>query len=166
MSALSDRFWAKVDIRGSDECWEWQGALTRGYGRLKRGDGTKKLAYSHRVAYELKNGPIPEGMLICHKCDNRPCCNPAHLFIGTQMDNVRDMINKGRRAETLFDTKEIVERIRGENAWNSKLTEANVIDARKRVACGEPCSVLAKELSVSKQCIEKVVYRMSWKHVA
>lgn len=89
-----DRFWENVDIRGEDECWEWRLARTSlGYGDLQWGEHT---VYAHRVAWELTNGPIPDRMCICHHCDNPPCCNPAHLFLGTQRDNVQDSITKGR----------------------------------------------------------------------
>lgn len=87
------RFWALVD-RDGDGCWEWCGALDgHGYGRTWR-DGGRFLA--HRRAWECVNGPIPEGMFVCHKCDNPPCCNPDHLFVGTALDNMRDAIRKGR----------------------------------------------------------------------
>lgn len=81
-------------MRGPDECWPWTGAVTgKGYGKIS-------LAYrhrnAHRVAFELWHGPIPDGLLVCHRCDNRPCCNPAHLFVGTAKDNAEDMMAKGR----------------------------------------------------------------------
>jgi hypothetical protein len=87
-------FWARVsDGQSSDACWEWPGPrLPQGYG-LVRGGGCQ---YAHRVAWEYVHGPIPEGMCICHKCDNPPCCNPAHLFLGTRWDNIQDAIAKGR----------------------------------------------------------------------
>lgn len=86
------RFWAKVDKSG--DCWEWQGIRQRqGYGRVRR---DKKLVYAHRLAYELTYGPIPDGLLVCHHCDNPPCCNPAHLFLGTNADNMRDCAEKRR----------------------------------------------------------------------
>jgi hypothetical protein len=85
-----DRFWAKVDTTG-DGCWPWLGCLsTAGYGRAgKRG-------YAHRLAYEFAYGPIPAGLEIRHACDNPPCCNPAHLLVGTREDNAHDMVVRGR----------------------------------------------------------------------
>lgn len=84
------RFWSKVDRRGPDECWPWLAAksATR-YGVF---DKTR----AHRVAYALTHGLIPEGRIVCHRCDNPPCCNPAHLWLGTPKDNTADMVAKGR----------------------------------------------------------------------
>lgn len=95
---LEQRFWAKVDKRGSDECWEWTGARLRSrgelwYGQVHRGGVT---AYAHRVAWELANGPVPDGLHVRHKCDNPACVNPAHLEVGTHQDNVNDMVARGR----------------------------------------------------------------------
>lgn len=93
---IDARFWPKVDKRGDDECWPWAAAVSaHGYGQFDREPGVTKMA--HRTAWELHHGePAPAGMHVCHSCDNPPCCNPAHLFLGTPGDNVRDMISKGR----------------------------------------------------------------------
>lgn len=91
------RFWRKVDKSG--DCWEWRGFRgANGYGKahLTR----KPSTYAHRIAWTLTNGPIPKGMHVCHHCDNPPCCNPAHLFLGTAKDNVHDMMVKGRHNPT------------------------------------------------------------------
>jgi hypothetical protein len=83
------RFWSKVDIAGDDECWFWTGCTHDSYGVFSR-------IKTHRIAWTLSNGPIPTGMLVCHSCDNPPCCNPKHLWSGTQEDNEADKISKGR----------------------------------------------------------------------
>jgi hypothetical protein len=89
------RFWSKVDKSGGDEsCWEFIGAKANfGYGSFRF---LGKADRGHRVAWQLKEGAIPNGLFVCHSCDNPPCCNPAHLFLGTARDNVADMRAKGR----------------------------------------------------------------------
>lgn len=87
-------FLARLDGYGESQCWEWTGATDpNGYGRLAWND---RLWLAHRVSYTQHVGPIPDGISVCHRCDNPPCCNPAHLFLGTHADNVRDMWAKGR----------------------------------------------------------------------
>jgi hypothetical protein len=81
---------------GPEECWPWLGCLCElGYGVIR--DGKNRKIKAHRVAYEDQIGPIPSGLNVLHHCDNRRCCNGAHLFIGTQQDNIRDMVAKGRQ---------------------------------------------------------------------
>lgn len=93
--AFAARFWAKVDMSGGpDACWPWTGGLfPNGYGRLRVG---KRRGLAHKVAHELTNGHIPHPLKACHECDNRPCCNPGHIWAGTQKANMEDMLQKGR----------------------------------------------------------------------
>ena len=120
------RMWLRVDVGWEHECWEWQGFKnpkglrnSKGYGQIGIGDGTKRLGETHRLAYEFFNGPIPEGMLVRHACDNPPCCNPAHLLLGTGADNSRDAIERGRVA-------------RGLKLPQTKLTDEQVLEIRAR----------------------------------
>jgi len=111
-----NRFWPKVDICGDDECWEWlAGKDSCGYGRM-RGDNE---TCAHRISWELHNCTIPKGMCIMHTCDNPSCVNPKHLFAGTQSDNIKDMIQKGRYVPTKKLKK-------GEMSHNAKLSKLQV----------------------------------------
>lgn len=96
---VEGRFWPRLDQSGGPEaCWPWTGSRTRtGYGKCSV-DGRHVAA--HRLAWQLTNGPIPDGLHVLHRCDNPPCCNPGHLFLGTHTDNVRDMLAKGRGRAT------------------------------------------------------------------
>ncbi len=87
-----ERFWSRV--RKSDGCWEWTGLVNEsGYGRIYV---YGRVDRAHRLSYRIHLGPIPKGMFVCHHCDNPPCCNPSHLFLGTHMDNMRDATAKRR----------------------------------------------------------------------
>lgn len=116
-TTLAERFWAKVDVRGPDECWPWTAAKHQhGYGAIitgSRRNGTKRAKRAHRISYELHKGPIPVGLHVCHACDNPMCVNPAHLWAGTPGDNARDR-----------DAKDRVQH--GERHYASKLTEDDV----------------------------------------
>lgn len=157
MRPLAARFWEKVDRRGPAECWEWTGARHgHGYGRIGLGLATQGTDVAHRVSWELHHGPIPDGMHVLHHCDNPPCVNPRHLFLGTHADNMRDALVKGRTS--LVHHK-------GSKHGRAKLTEAIVRDCRRRVAAGETHTALAREFGVSVGAIQHAVARITWQHV-
>jgi len=89
------RFWSKIDVKGANQCWPWKNSLrgSLGYGQFRIGD---KICDAHRIALELKEGPLKKGRYVCHSCDSPKCCNPRHLFAGTQKNNMDDMTEKGR----------------------------------------------------------------------
>lgn len=95
MDSIIIRFWNKVNKEGPNGCWEWVGKIKVG---KEGGYGIFRDMRAHRYSWELFNGLIPDKLIICHKCDNRKCVNPDHLFLGTQFDNMKDMTKKGRRA--------------------------------------------------------------------
>lgn len=151
---LRDRFFSKIDKSSVDGCWIWTGnKVGSGYGTIglgRRGEGT---VYAHRLSWELANGPIPDGMFLCHRCDNPPCVNPAHLFLGTPADNVQDAIAKGRH-------------IKGELVGGCVLTEANVITIRRRYAAGGIRQEdLAAEYGVTRSNIGAIIRGRSWAHL-
>lgn len=145
------RFWSKVDKRGVDECWEWQGSIgPDGYGRFCI---KYKTVYPHRIAWIVTHGPIVKPLQACHKCDNRACCNPAHLFMGTQQDNVRDMFNKGRGYER-----------RGANNPRAKLSVIDVCLIKALYNSGYYTQAqLASMFNVSIYPVASIINGKSWK---
>lgn len=158
---LAERFWGFVSKRGSDECWPWSGAIRgrTGYGGIRING---QVAGAHRVSWELHNGPIPAGLLVMHKCDNPPCVNPAHLFVGTVKDNSVDMYQKGRSVQ---QTRPHL-LVRGERVNTARLTAEQVQTIRTLYAAGRSVAALAHEYDVYERTIDNVVKRRSWRHVA
>ena len=144
------RFWSKVDqSAGPTGCWPWQGSRTpNGYGRHAAG----WTSYAHRVAYRYTFGPFALDLDVLHRCDNPPCCNPAHLFLGTARDNLRDASAKGRTA-----------RRTGEDSPRHKLTWEQVHAIRRRLGDGAPTRTLAREYGVSQVTIVHIGTGRTWK---
>lgn len=157
----SVEFWGQFAGLGENDCWETTLNLTKsGYGRIWR---YPKMVYTHRVAWELANSSeIPEGMVICHKCDNPPCCNPKHLFLGTHLDNMRDSKNKGRNSHGPV--------LYGEQHPLSKLSESDVAEIRRicvptpRIKSEFSITALASKYGVAKSLIHRIVTGQSWPH--
>lgn len=144
------RLLAKIDIEVGSGCWRWTGAkVPQGYGLIKRKDGAQLRA--HRVAYELAVGPIPTGMFICHRCDKPDCVRPSHLFVGTHMDNMADMVTKGRAA-----------RMQGQRNGCAKLNPDEVESIRLDVA---PNLILAQRFGVSAAAVGMIKRRQRWTHL-
>lgn len=148
--AFHTRFWARV--RQSDGCWLWTGCRVRGYGMTKC-DGRGQLA--HRVAWQLTHGPIPDGMDVCHTCDEPACCRTSHLWLGTHKDNMRDMTAKGRASDG-----------RGVRNPAAKLTEAEVRQIRQRYADGGISHrKLGSAFGVSESTIQHLIIGRKWAHI-
>ena len=143
------RFFARVDTSG--ECWTWTARTTvDGYGVFSVGASN---VGAHRFSYELHTGPIGEGLFVCHRCDNRRCVNPAHLFLGTPAENSADMAAKGRS-------------VRGNQQVRAKLTDAAVRDIREARARGTGVDELAARFQVDRHTITRAALRRGWRHVA
>lgn len=163
---LAERFWQKVDIRGPDDCWEWKAGRDNGdYGMFWYKNRT---IHAQRVAWWLTHGDFPSETMTLHTCDNRPCCNPGHLFQGTNLDNHRDMCRKGRnaRGERHGSRTKPEKWHRGEQVHGAKLTEAAVRSIRSEYAAGGvTLHQLARKWQVRHTAIWEVVRRISWLHI-
>jgi hypothetical protein len=146
--SAEDRFWSFVDRSG--ECWIWTGWCDKdGYGGFRWHDGQER---AHRVSWEIAHGPIPEGHLILHRCDNPPCVNPDHLYDGTQQDNMTEKSDKGRGAT-------------GERHPMAKLTEDAVRNIRSRLTQGESLSSIGRVYGVHMGTIWRIREGRLWKDV-
>ncbi len=148
-------FWSKVAPANDNGCLLWQAAANGdGYGLVRVGS---KLQRAHRVAWEAVNGPIPNGLCVCHRCDQPGCINPQHLFLGEHRDNVRDCAAKGRLAAQRPG------HTRGERNGNSKLTRLQVAQIRRKHSLGRSKSSLAREYAVAPTTIRRIVDRTRWR---
>lgn len=159
---LSERFWSKV--KKSNGCWEWQACIsTAGYGKI----GYKgKSIEAHRISYELSFGEIPNGMSICHSCDNRKCVRPDHLFVGSHRENMMDAKAKGRmvHGDSHWMVKYPELRMRGSSHPKSRLIEEEVSLIRL-LSLVHNQKFLAKQFNVSEPTISEIVTNKRWKHV-
>ena len=154
-------FWERV--AKSDGCWEWTRGKNRGgYGKFRTRGRHGKFHRAHRAAWELTNGPIPDGLCVCHRCDNPPCCNPAHLFLGTQAENLRDMVAKGRGPSGA----ELGRRSAGEANGNRKLTALQVSEILARLAQGQTSVSIAAAYGVDRSNIRLIANGKTWRRVS
>lgn len=167
---VAERFWEKVDRSGGpNACWLWQGPTRRtGYGYTT--DYWKKIL-AHRMAYELVHGPVPPGKNVCHTCDVRACCNPAHLWAGTQAENMQDAARKGKLGQGAKNPR------RGEASSQTTLTDDDVREIRRRYVPGrqgrpgkndpprDSIRSLAHEFGVTSSTIHRIVKREAWAHL-
>ena len=161
---IEDRFWSKIDVLGKDDCWNWLGYLDKdGYGQFSITRQTPIKIYgkytakkAHRLGWELIYGPIPKKILVCHSCDNPPCCNPEHLFLGTQLENMQDAVKKGRLKGNTAGVR---------NHW-AKLTEEDVLEIRRLYQSGNySCSQLEQLFNMSSASICRIYNYKTWKHL-
>lgn len=144
------RFWEHVERGGVDECWAWNGAYRGVYGKFKVGVARQVLA--HRFAWELVNGRNPDGLVIRHACDNPPCCNPAHLLVGTYKDNMQDAVARGRIAK-------------GERAGAARLVAADIPRIRERLASGDYQRDIASDYGIAQASVWAIKAGKNWSHI-
>lgn len=165
--SLEERLWKSVDKNGplpptlDSRCWLWVRNPACTYGRIKR-PGERIPSTVHRIVYELEIGPIPAGLLVCHKCDTPKCCNPGHLFLGTPKDNIDDMLGKFRGAGqkgTRYQPD-----VTGTKNGRAKLS---VKDVRfiKKVGGTVLKQDLAHLFKVSRSTIKQILRGVIWKHI-
>lgn len=147
------KFWEKVRITNADDCWEWIASKNRkGYGNfyISLGNSKELHTMAHRFSWCLEFGKVPDGMSVCHKCDNPSCVNPSHLFLGTAKDNVQDMIKKGRSAHQRgYKNHSVI-------GWDE------VYRIRELGLCGNTGISLAKQFGVSISTISRILRKRSW----
>lgn len=145
------RFWEKVTI-ADNGCWEWTSTLHRGYG-IFREEPNVSMKRAHRLSYEWENGPIPNGFVVMHLCDNKKCVNPAHLEAGPQAENVRQAADRNLLP-------------RGEDKPQRKLNAEDVKQIRALASQGTSMASLAIKYGVCSPTIQAIVHRRKWRHVA
>ena len=148
------RFWLKVKVADANECWEWQaGLFSNGYGQYRVG---KKKVKAHRFSYRIFYGKIPDGLCVCHICDNPKCVNPVHLFLGTHKDNSNDRDRKKRGCYNNCQPQP------GAKNGSSKLNPNQVISILNFCASGISLEKISQAFNISKSQVRNIKHRRSW----
>lgn len=156
---LAERFWAKVTK--TEACWLWNGFLNQnGYGYFRINSPRCQIR-APRMAYELSVGPIPPGLFVCHHCDNPSCVRPDHLFIGSQLDNMRDMAKKGHQVFQQHPDRAPM----GSRNHSAKLTDEEVSEIRLGHCNGESSAALADRYKVGRSQINRIARLKAWTHI-
>jgi hypothetical protein len=144
-----ERFFEKV--LKTESCWLWQGTLSNGYGNFAINGGH---ILAHRYSWELVHGPVPDGLWVLHNCpggDDPRCCNPAHLWLGTNQDNIADMAKKGSR--------------KGEKSAQAKFTNTDILEMRRLAQAGVSFAEIAVKFSTGRSYVKQIVRRERWSHI-
>lgn len=164
-----NRFWTNVNKDGHThptygQCWVWIGCKTpKGYGLFKLGTEIT----THRVSWTVHNGRIPDGLCVLHRCDNTSCVNPKHLFLGTQLDNIADMVSKSRQAKGVkHKSKTKPETVaKGESHGRARLTNESIHEIRRLSRQGATQAKIALFFGVTQKTISKIINHKQWKHI-
>lgn len=153
MRDFFERYADRIDRAGDNDCWVWTGArASRCYGHTHLNN---EHIYAHRAAYEWAHGVgSAEGWVVRHQCDNPPCCNPGHLLVGTQADNMQDMLSRGRGNPS-----------KGTEIWTAKLSEDDVLEVRRLAASGWPIARIREVFPIKHTALMYAATGRTWKHL-
>lgn len=165
--ARADKFWTKVDVRGADDCWPWMATTTPEktrslpYGRFYI--SKSRIVRAHRAAFMISTGINPDQLLVCHSCDNPRCCNPKHLWLGTNAQNNADRAAKGRSAPVTLTASD---RSRpGTEHHDAKISNADVVAIRERYARGDSVRTISADYPIGPTTIWRIATGRLWRHV-